>query len=166
MAEESKHSRFLSLFAKTQVRLYSYILMVVHSSVHADDIFQETSALLWEHFDKYEEGTNFGAWAVSIAKNKVLEHLRRSKKNRAFSRIDLYEELAVLAEPESTDDELRLKAFRSCLYKLSRPDRLLLSLRYDKDFSVKKIAEQQGLAAGVMYRKLSKLLIQIGRAHV
>jgi DNA-directed RNA polymerase specialized sigma24 family protein len=35
-------------------------------------------------FDRFEPGTKFGAWAVSIAKIKVLEYLRQRKKTDVF----------------------------------------------------------------------------------
>lgn len=158
MPNHSKHSLFLSLFSKSQTRLYSFILMVVHSDSDADEIFQEVSSLLWEQFDKFQEGSNFGAWAVSIAKFKVLEYLRQNKKNRTLFKPDIYQELSSLAEPESAGIDHRLKAFKNCLQKLDRTCRALLSLRYQKNLSMKEIAQQKGVTVGSMYRKISKVL--------
>lgn len=157
MAGQSKHSLFLNQFSKSQTRLYAFILMIVHNDSDADEIFQETSALLWEQFDKFEAGTSFGAWAVSIAKIKILEYLRQNKKKRTLFKPELYQELSVLAEPESSDVDHRLKALRTCFQKLDRSCRSLLSLRYQKNLSIKKIAEQKDIPAGVMYRKISKI---------
>lgn len=157
MSNHSKHSLFLSLFSKSQTRLYSFILMIVHNDNDADEIFQEVSALLWEQFDKFQEGTNFGAWAVSIAKIKVLEYLRQNKKKRNLFKTDMYQELSTLAEPESADVDNRLKAFKNCLQKLDRSYRSLLSLRYQKNLSIKEIAQQKGIAVDTLYRKLSKV---------
>jgi RNA polymerase sigma-70 factor (ECF subfamily) len=157
MANQSKHSLFLSEFSRSQTRLYAFILMIVHNESEADEIFQETSALLWEQFDRFEPGTSFGAWAVSIAKLKVLEYLRQNKKNRTLFKPEMYQELSGLAEPASSDVDHRIKALRTCFQRLDRPCRLLLSLRYQKNLSIKKIARQKGVSAGVMYRKLSKI---------
>lgn len=157
MVNQSKHSLFLSEFSKSQTRLYAFILMIVHNDSEADEIFQETAALLWEQFDKYEAGTSFGAWAVSIAKFKVLEHLRQNRKNRVLFQPDLYLELSDLAVPESTEVDHRIKALRTCFQRLDRSYRSLLSLRYQKNLSIKTIAEQKGVSAGIMYRKLSKV---------
>lgn len=157
MANQSKHSLFLSEFSKSQTRLYAFILMIVHNDSEADEIFQETATLLWEQFDKFEAGTSFGAWAVSIAKIKVLEHLRQNKKNRILFKPELYQELSVLAEPESSDVDHRIKALRTCFQRLDRSCRSLLSLRYQKNLSIKEIAQQKGVSAGITYRKLSKV---------
>lgn len=157
MDEHSKHSLFLREFSKSQTRLSTFILMIVHNSHDADEIFQETASLLWEQFDKFEPGTNFGAWAVSIAKFKVLEYLHQNKRKRALFTSELYQELSILAEPASSDTDHRSKALQNCFYKLDRSCRSLLSLRYQKNLSVKKIAEKKGVSTGVMYRKISKV---------
>lgn len=156
--DESKHSQFLREFSKSQSRLSTFILMIVHNSHDADEIFQETASLLWEQFDKFEPGTSFGAWAVSIAKIKVLEHLRHNKKKRTLFKPDLYQELSVLAEPACSDLDRRSNALRTCFQRLDRSCRSLLSLRYQKNLSITQIARQKGVSAGIMYRKLSKIL--------
>lgn len=157
MSGQSKHSVFLNLFSKTQTRLYAFILMIVHNDYDAEEIFQETSALLWEQFDRFEPGTNFGAWAVSIAKIKVLEYLRQKKKNRRLFQQELYEELSQMAEGQSGAMDGRLKALSSCFQRLDRSYRSLLFLRYQKNLSIIAIAEQKGVSAGILYRKMSKV---------
>lgn len=157
MANQSKHSLFLSEFSKSQTRIYTFILMIVHNDADAEEIFQETSTLLWEQFDRFEAGTNFGAWAVSIAKFKVLEYLRQNRRQRSLFQPDLYEDLAGLAEPASSGAERRMKALQTCYQRLDRSCRSLLALRYQKNLSIQDIARQKGVSAGVMYRKVSKL---------
>ena len=157
MNKKTNHRRFLELYSKSQSRLYSFILMLVHSNHDADEIFQETSALLWEKFGEYQEGTNFGAWAVTIAKFKVLEYLRTNEKNRRYLESGMFQDIADIAEPESENVNDRLQSLRDCLYKLDRINRSLLSLRYQKNISVKEIARQKGVSTGVMYRRLSKV---------
>lgn len=157
MSNLSKHSLFLSLFSKSQTRLYSFILMIVHNDNDADEIFQEVSTLLWEQFEKFQEGSNSGAWAVSIAKFKVLEYLRQNQKKRNLFKTDMYQELSILAEPESANINNRLKALENCYHKMDRTCRSLLFLRYQKNISVKTMAQQKGVSEGVMYRNLSKV---------
>jgi len=161
MPEKSKHNLFLSLFAQKQNRLYAFILMIVHNESDADEIFQETAALLWEQFDKFEVGTNFGAWAVSIAKFKVLEYLRQNRKSRRLFTQDLYEELTALAEPASSNVDRRLGALRACFQRLDRSCRSLLTLRYQRNLSIQQIARQKGVSAGAMYRRLSKVFAML-----
>lgn len=158
MNKEKNHRLFLELYSKSQPRLYSFILMLVHSNHDADEIFQETSSLLWEKFDHYEEGTNFGAWATAIAKLKVLEYLRHYKDPKHHFNVQLIQNIAAVAESESEKVNERLTLLRGCLFKLDRMNRSLLSLRYQKNISVKEMAQRKGVSTGVMYRKLTKIL--------
>ena len=45
------------------------------------DIQQEVNILLWEKMDQFKLGTNFGAWACTVAYYKVLDYRKKQKKN-------------------------------------------------------------------------------------
>ncbi len=60
MSSPAQHSLFLNLFSKTQTRLYAFILMIVHNDNDAEEIFQETSSLLWEHLTGLNREQNSG----------------------------------------------------------------------------------------------------------
>lgn len=156
MDEKKQYGLFLDLYSKTQARLYAFILMLVHSNHDADEIFQETSILLWEKFDQYQEGTNFGVWATAIAKFQVFEYMRNRKKEKdRFSQ--LIEAISNVAVSESENIDKRLNALQKCLYKLDRISRLLLTSRYKQNISVKELAQRKGISAGAMYRKLTRI---------
>ncbi|MBL7215512.1 MAG: hypothetical protein ISS71_07515 [Phycisphaerae bacterium] len=69
---------FFDYTASIQAKLYLFILGAVYNRSDADELFQETAVVLWGRFDKYREDSCFCAWAISIAKNKVLEYLRKN----------------------------------------------------------------------------------------
>lgn len=54
---------FARLFGRHARQIYSYILTLIPHWVDAEDVFQETSTIIWEKFDQYKSGTNFRAWA-------------------------------------------------------------------------------------------------------
>jgi DNA-directed RNA polymerase specialized sigma24 family protein len=62
-----------------------------------------------------------------------------------------------LAEAEFPALDERLKALGGCFQKLDRSCRALLFLRYQKNLSIGDIAQQKGVSAGVLYRKISKV---------
>lgn len=157
MNEKKNHRLFLDLYSKSQARLYSFILMLVPNNHDADEIFQETSSLLWEKFDQYQEGTNFGAWATAIAKFQVFEYFRKSKKSRQLLGAEFVQKIADVADVKSGEVSERLQALKACLYKLDRISRSLLSLRYQQNISVKEMAQRKGVSTGVMYRKLTRI---------
>ena len=82
MPELSREEEFADLLQSAYGRIFGYILSLVHNPDEAYDLFQETSVLLWQTFGEFQRDTNFGAWACSVARFKVLEHVRSKKRRR------------------------------------------------------------------------------------
>jgi RNA polymerase sigma-70 factor len=157
MSERTKSTRFFSLYTAIQPRLYAFLLMIVHHHHKAEEILQETAIVLWEQFDRYREGTDFGAWAITIAKYKAFAYLKENKKHDKLFKTDLYEQLSEIAEPSSVDISDRITALEACLWKLKKTQRDLLSLRYKKDMQISEIARLRNVAIASVYHSMSRL---------
>ena len=57
-----------------------YIISQLPGSPDVRDILQEVNIVLWEKMEKFEPGSNFGAWACTIAYYKILDHRKRMKR--------------------------------------------------------------------------------------
>ena len=154
---KNKNEKFFSLYTGINGLLYSYILVIVHNHSAAEDLLQETASVLWEKFDEYEEGTNFSAWAICIAKNKCLQFLRANKKTKELFKVDFYEQIANVAERSSHDYSRRLKALDECMQKLSKNSQKLLRLRYKKNLPVKEISLRTGWSVNQLYYQSSQI---------
>ncbi|MCA8983791.1 MAG: sigma factor [Planctomycetaceae bacterium] len=88
------------LIAQAQRRLYAFMFALVRRPADVDDILQETIVVLWRMRETFELGTNFFAWAYSVARIQVLAH--RSRQHRGVFLLDekLFEELAEAARIE------------------------------------------------------------------
>ncbi len=71
---------FVKLFTSHERRIFSYVLSLVGDYHAADDVFQQTSLVLWQKFDDFQPGTNFGAWACRIAHYKVLNYRKQQHR--------------------------------------------------------------------------------------
>src|SRR6266404_5220948 len=83
-----------------QTQLFGYIYSLVRNLDDADDLFQQTSLVLWDKFDHFDPGKSFIAWACGVARFEVSNFLRsRSRQRLHFSDelglmlIDAHEEL-------------------------------------------------------------------------
>src|SRR5262245_63568369 len=76
-----REERFLRLLLAHQRRIFAYVLALVPHWSDAEDIVQETCAVLWRKFDEFVPGTDFNAWALSIARYQVMNF--RKKQRRA-----------------------------------------------------------------------------------
>ncbi len=154
----SKQARFFRHYNSVQVRLYSYLLTVVHNRNDAEDILQETAIVLWEKFDEFQEGTSFGAWAVRIAGFKALEFMRHNRKTRMFFDESFYESICQEAEESTVDVPERLEALHFCLNKVPDPSKKLLAMRYMKDIPIRRISHQTGRSAAGLYQTFTRLI--------
>ncbi len=155
---DNKSTKFFQLYASVHGRLLSYIMMMVHNQAASEDLLQETAAIMWEKFEQFQEGTNFSAWAFSIARNKAFEYLRDNQKTKKLFRSEFYERLAHVAEESTNDCSLRIKALDVCLKKLNGNDQKLVDLRYRSNVPIKDISLKTGKPISTLYRHFSKIM--------
>jgi RNA polymerase sigma-70 factor (ECF subfamily) len=148
---------FVPLFAAIAQRLYGYIYTQLGHASDTDDVFQETSRVLWEKFPQFTLGTNFYAWACRIAEFQVLAF--RQRRNR--SRLTFSDEFVrVVAAQAAEDSELLLeqhRALSNCIAKLKERDRELLLLRYSHGATTKSVAERVGKTLDAVYKALNRI---------
>jgi RNA polymerase sigma-70 factor, ECF subfamily len=122
---------------------------------------QETSAVLWRKFDEFVPGTDFAAWALSIARYQVLNFRKKQRRSPAV----LSEQTALaLAERMLAVDrqsDARLAALEQCLQKLSSKDRDLVQLRYQADATTQTVAFSVGRSLGAVYKALNRIHEQL-----
>ena len=152
-----REMEFNRLFLAHEGRLYPYILALVASWPDAEDLLQETAAVLWHKLDGYEPGTDFAAWAISVARFEVLRHRKKQGRERAVLGDST---LAILAEEMAErvaglDD--RREALDDCIRTRGARDRELIRLRYEAGSTVQGIAERVGLSPQAVYKALHRI---------
>lgn len=149
--------KFLHLWTLIQGRVYAYILSHWPNRSDADDIMQETISIMWKKYDTYKPGTDFLAWAVTIAKY-VLMTFRKKQNNNPMKFND--EAIKLLEEKSkefmNTIDN-RLGVLEFCVKKLPEKDANLLKLKYNHELSAQQIAIRFGMSVRTVYRSLSKI---------
>lgn len=71
---------FAKLFAEHQRAIYALIRAFCRRPQDADDIFQETFVVVWRKREEFQPGTNFLAWAASIARYEALAYAKRQSR--------------------------------------------------------------------------------------
>lgn len=57
--------------------LRAFSLKLTGNRVDADDLYQDTALRIMANSDKYKEGTNFKAWAITIMRNIFINNYRK-----------------------------------------------------------------------------------------
>ena len=154
---DPKKAQYLSLFMAHRKSIHAYILALVCDVHFADDLMQEVALFAWGHFDDFEIGTNFLAWTRAISRNKVLDFCKRSKKGSLLLPDELLEKIELDAFQKLMHIDDRIEALGQCIKKL-RPEQLeLMQNRYEKEFSVQKIANYLGKSTNAVYKTLARI---------
>jgi RNA polymerase sigma-70 factor (ECF subfamily) len=157
------------LFARHHVRIYRFVLRLVHNQATAEDLISEVFLDIWRQAGKFEGRSAVTTWMLGIARFKALSALRRRHED------ELDEEVAERVEDQADDPETALAkkdkgaVLRQCLTALSAEHREVIDLVYYHEKSVKEVAEIVGIPEATVKtrmfyarKKLSELLQEQG----
>jgi len=163
VSSPSPSREFLDLFAGSQLKLYRYIITLVANQTDAEDVLQNVNLVLLQKCDQFEIGTNFLAWALSIAYWEVAKH--RDKKKRSSPGLS-DATLAALANEvvhKSPLLEHRNAVLPDCMAKLSPVDRELVRDHYYRGLSWESIASALGRTASSVRHSICRIRRELKR---
>jgi RNA polymerase sigma-70 factor (ECF subfamily) len=148
---------FAECLRRHQSQVYGYIHSLVRDLNDADDVFQQTTLVLWNKFAEYDRQRSFVAWACGVARIEVASFLRSRSRQRLYFTDDL-NLLLVEAQEKLTVDELeeRRAALVRCMQKLRDRDRQLLDACYSNG-GVNATAQRQGRSAHSVHNSLRRI---------
>ena len=157
------------LIVQYQHRLFRYLLHFSGDRSLAEDIFQETWLRVLERGAQYDSRYKFEAWLISIARNLVLDHMRR-KHPRTFTELTRPDEPDFVAEipdhsaptPFDLAGQSQLQGQMSAALETLEPIfREILTLRFHEGMQLNEIAQVVGIPPATvksrLYRALAKL---------
>jgi RNA polymerase sigma-70 factor, ECF subfamily len=154
--QDQRNREFVRLLAAHELRLSVYVHTLVPLWNDAEDVLQNTKVRLWEQFDQFQAGTDFAAWAFTVAGYMVRTYRKRCQRQRLCFGDDLLQKIAQHASPTSTTGEDHVSALVECVRTLSETSRQLLRFFYTDRQKVKDIARQLGQTSAATYQALSR----------
>lgn len=157
MADPKRRNEFIDLLRLHTSRILGYLDTLLLNRADAEDLFQETSIVLWQKFDEFKPGTNFLAWALRIADFKVMNFRTTRSRHTAMTnglRDALIAE--IVSKPvRDADDQLAMLA--GCMERLSQVDRELVMLCYAEGTSVSEVANSRRRSQESVYHSLRRI---------
>ena len=159
---------FDSLIEKYQHRLLRYLMHLTGSRELAEDLFQETWIRVLERGGQYDGRHEFSNWLFAIARNLVIDHIRR-KQPSSFCSLAEDDDAAPFDIPDQgSPSALDLSIQReqneqisAGMQHIEAKYREALVLRFEEGMSLAEIAEVTGAPMGTVksriYRGLSAL---------
>ena len=159
--EGDRPQHFVGLLTAAHGKLLGYLMSLLGRRDDAEDVLQRTSVLMWQKFGTFEAGSDFVAWASTIA----FYEARNFQRLVARSPFQFDERLLATLSDERLRDlaeqDSRQAALESCLEKLGPSDRHLLCSVYQEGMTVKAMASRIGRAPQTLYNTLSQIRLAL-----
>jgi RNA polymerase sigma-70 factor (ECF subfamily) len=155
---DQRRDAFARLFAQHDRWLFAYLVSLLGSSAHAEEVFQEVCVVLWRECDTFELGTDFVKWVSVIAHNQV-HRFRRQQRRVGPQLSEAAVELLSRDAVERVDLlESRRDALQRCLDKLPDTDRRIVRQCYgDSRQTFRDAAQHLGRPANTVYKALNRI---------
>jgi RNA polymerase sigma-70 factor (ECF subfamily) len=155
--ETESRKQLMTLMTRHQRQIFSYIYVLVPNRADAEDILQETSLVICEKFDEFEEGTDFVAWACQIAYWRVRYSRQKFARGKVLFNQDVLDAVAKTASDLTEELDERHKALTICLDKLNPRDREFVLTRYEPGCGVAEAARGSGRSMAAAYKALTRI---------
>ncbi|MCI7310514.1 MAG: sigma-70 family RNA polymerase sigma factor [Prevotella sp.] len=160
------------LLTRTQSKLFSYILFVVHDRDLADDLFQETFVKVITKLQqgKYSTTGKFLAWMMRIAHNVMMDWYREQRADKVvetnrdndLSLISNHNVLDINVESKCVNEQI-LKDVHKMMNLLPPTQREVVFMRFYQDLSFKEIAEATNVSINTALGRMRYAVLNLRR---
>lgn len=163
--EQGDQQAFARLMSRYRDSIFFMVLKMVHNRDDADDLTIEAFGKAFRNIHKYSPDYAFSTWLFKIATNNAIDFIRK-KRLQTLSIDETHGDdedgasYASSIESETLDpEEVVIKEQRKLLMrelteKLNDKYRVLIELRYFKEYSYDEIAEELDLPLGTVKAQL------------
>ena len=131
-------------------RIYRYIYIRLHSQAEAEDLTQDVFIKAYEGINAYKwRDLPFTAWLFKIAHNRVVDHVRKTSREK---RASLDEAGAITSgDPVSISEQnFEILQLKDALAKLPEAQREVATLRFISELSIQEVAHTLGKSEGTV----------------
>ena len=162
-------ARLVKLASEGDDRAFEYLFMRYNEAIKhlfeqrlgnndtSDDLLQETFIKVYLHLADYSESYTFGQWIYTIARNTLVDHVRRRADDVSIDSKFMAPIATTPSPEESVIINQRTAHFEASLAELSEDYRKIIEMRFLDEYSYEEIAEKLG-------RPMNTIKTQIRRA--
>jgi RNA polymerase sigma-70 factor (ECF subfamily) len=142
------------LVRRYQGPIFAYIYRWLHNRADAEDLTQDVFIKMFRALHTYSRQSSFRAWLYCIARNRVIDFLRRKKP----SAVEI-DEVVIAGENspgEVYDRSLTVETLEGAIAELPGIYREVLLLRHKDELTYEEIVDSTGLALGTVKARLHR----------
>ena len=169
---QGNNRAFDELLNRSQTKLFTYIMFVVHDHDVADDIFQETfvKAITKLQQGQYTDSGKFQFWLTRIAHNCIMDwyrtqqanHIVEVNKDNDLQNLKSASVMDICRETEMVNEQI-LRDIKKMVDVLPATQREVVYMRYYQQLSFKEIAELTGVSINTSLGRMRYALINLRR---
>lgn len=149
-AQRGDKEAFAQLYETHFDKIYRYVILRVGKRAEAEDMTQQVFVKAYEAISSFRwKGIPFSAWLFRIARNLVIDYIRKEKKRPTVS----FEESLVASDSNpglEVEQRLDIEQVVSATRRLTEAQREVISLRFAGGLSVAEVAGVMGKTAGAV----------------
>ena len=144
--------------------LYFLLLKMSNNPVDADDLTIEAFGKAFKNLEQYSPEYAFSTWLFKIATNNCIDYMRKNRRMKFTSgfdnegnETDTYPAnlpSLTLDPEEKIIEKQKIKLMREIVERLKPHYRMLVEMRYFKEFSYEEIATELDLPLGTVKAQL------------
>lgn len=150
-------ARLAKLWTNAMPALEAFVRAMVRDPHDVDDVIQETGEYVARMFYKFEEGTSFTGWVITIARLRIARLYQNHKRDRLVLNSEVLDSIAKEAEAISQQISERQAAMQVCVESLQPKHQQLLEMCYMNGQKPAQIAEQMGRTPNAISASLMRV---------
>ena len=162
VAEQGDREAFSCLFTHFAPRVKSYLLRQGATQAQAEDVAQETLALLWRKAALFDPAkAKASTWIFRIARNQMIDRIRRRQRPELDPNDPLLTPDAEPAPDAQFSKQQDISAVRNALAELPEAQREVIMLSFFEDDPHPAIAEKLQLPIGTVKSRIRLALARL-----
>ncbi len=154
--EEGRSELFGILYNRYSEKVYRKCMSFVKDSDIAQDMVQDVLLKAFSQLSKFKGNSRFSTWLYAITYNYCVEQYR---KHSRYTKVDLNETYE-LAEVDESEEKARFETRKNCLKcsleEISRDDRVILTMKYQEQSSIKELMDHLHISESAVKMRLAR----------
>lgn len=130
---------FNEIYKTYSKQVYAFLMSLTDDAHLSEEITQETFYRAYKNINLFKGNCKLSVWLCTIAKNCLIDHIRKQRKYNEVELSDSVMSGSVIADDVVNKDIYKL--MHKALHKLKEPYKEVFMLRYYSELSLKDIAD-------------------------
>ena len=149
-AQQGDKEAFAQLYESYFDKIYRYMILRVGKTAEAEDMTQQVFVRAYKSIPSFKwKGVPFSAWLFRIARNLVIDHVRKEKKKPTVP----FEESLVASDSNphlEVERRMDIEQLVSATKRLTEAQREVIGLRFAAGLSIAEVSGAMGKTVGAV----------------